>query len=156
MMKLFTTTSSPIGTLSIAAEDGFITDIIFGSRVQDAAFGTCEILDTAVSQLNEYFEKTRTKFDLPLKFGGTAFQNSVWRELLSIPYGETIYYKTLAERVGNGKACRAVGMANNKNPIPIVIPCHRVVGANGSLTGYASGLDVKKFLLELEQKQELF
>lgn len=151
IMKIFSTMSSPIGTLSIAAEGKYITNIVFGSAVRGAKEGSSELLDTAVSQLNEYFAEKRQKFDLPLKFGGTDFQNRVWRELLNIPYGETVSYKTLAERTGNAKACRAVGMANNKNPIPIIIPCHRVVGANGSLTGYAGGLDVKKFLLDLEQ-----
>lgn len=145
--------SSPIGDLSIAAEGEYITNIVFGSEVRGAATGISELLDTAVSQLNEYFAKKRQRFDLPLKFGGTDFQNRVWRELLTIPYGETVSYKTLAERIGNAKACRAVGMANNKNPIPIIIPCHRVIGANGNLTGYAGGLDVKKFLLDLEQNK---
>ena len=106
----------------------------------------------SVSQLNEYFAGTRKSFDLPLKFDGTEFQNRVWRELQNIPYGKTISYKELAEKTGNIKACRAVGMANNKNPLPIIIPCHRVVGSNGKLTGYAGGLEVKKFLLELEQE----
>ena len=155
-MKISKTILTPIGDISVAADGEYITNIIFGSFVPNAKAGSSAVLEKAASQLLEYFEGTRKIFDLPLKFGGTAFQNRVWRELLSIPYGETISYKTLAERTGNAKACRAVGMANNKNPIPIVIPCHRVVGANGSLTGYASGLDVKKFLLELEQKQELF
>ena len=155
-MKIFKTISTPIGDISIAADYDCITNIIFGSLVPDAKAITSAVLEKAASQLLEYFAGTRKIFDLPLKFGGTAFQNRVWRELLSIPYGETISYKTLAERTGNAKACRAVGMANNKNPIPIVIPCHRVIGADGKLTGYASGLDIKKFLLELEQKQELF
>ena len=149
-MKIFKTLHIPIGDISVASDGEYITNIVFGSFVPDAARGTSEVLEKAEAQLCEYFEGTRKVFDLPLKFGGTTFQNRVWRELSKIPYGETISYKTLAERIGNAKACRAVGMANNKNPIPIVIPCHRVVGANGSLTGYAGGLDIKKFLLELE------
>lgn len=155
-MKIFKTIHSPISEISIAAEDEHITNIVFGSFISDAIAGSSAVLENAEAQLLEYFEGRRKIFDLPLKFGGTAFQNRVWRELRNIPYGETISYKALAERTGNVKACRAVGMANNKTPIPIVIPCHRVVGTNGSLTGYASGLDVKKFLLELEQKQKLF
>ena len=153
-MKICTTMNTPIGTLAIASESGYITDVVFGSNIENAIIGTAEILGTAASQLNEYFEGKRKNFDLPLKFDGTEFQNRVWQELLKIPFGNTISYKELAERIGNAKACRAVGMANNKNPIPIIIPCHRVVGSNGNLTGYAGGLDVKKFLLDLEQTQE--
>lgn len=150
-MKLFTTIVSPIGILAIAADGEYLTNLVFGNCVPDAQKGSSSVLDNAVSQLNEYFAGTRKRFDLPLKFSGTEFQNRVWCELQNIPYGKTISYKELAEKTGNIKACRAVGMANNKNPIPIIIPCHRVVGSNGKLTGYAGGLEVKKFLLELEQ-----
>ena len=150
-MKIFTTTNSPIGILSIACENDFLTDVVFGADFPDGIKGDSPLLDNAVSQLNEYFAGTRKTFDLPLYFKGTEFQKRVWHELSKIPYGETISYKDLAERTGNIKACRAVGMANNKNPIPIIIPCHRVIGANGKLIGYASGLEIKKQLLELEQ-----
>ena len=153
-MKIFTTVNSPIGFLTIACENGFITDVVFDADFPDGEIGSSPLLDTAVSQLSEYFEGKRKNFDLPLKFGGTEFQARVWQELLKIPFSNTISYKELAERIGNAKACRAVGMANNKNPIPIIIPCHRVVGSNGNLTGYAGGLDIKKFLLDLEQTQE--
>ncbi|MBQ4040890.1 MAG: methylated-DNA--[Oscillospiraceae bacterium] len=151
-MKIFTTIVSPIGILAIAADGEYLTNLVFGTCVPDAQKGSSSVLDNAVSQLNEYFAGTRKSFDLPLKFDGTEFQNRVWRELQNIPYGKTISYKELAEKTGNIKACRAVGMANNKNPLPIIIPCHRVVGSNGKLTGYAGGLEVKKFLLELEQE----
>ena len=154
LMKIFRTISTPIGTIAVASDGDYITNVVFGNAVSDATSGTSAILDVAVSQLSEYFEGKRKIFDLPLKFYGTEFQNRVWRELQNIPYGKTISYKELAEKTGNIKACRAVGMANNKNPIPIIIPCHRVVGSNGNLTGYAGGLDVKKFLLDLEQTQE--
>ncbi len=150
-MKIFKTLSSPIGVISVAAEDGFITNLVFGSCVPGAQEGSSSVLDNVISQLNEYFAGSRKSFDLPLKFYGTEFQNRVWRELCTIPYGKTISYKELAGKTGNIKACRAVGMANNKNPIPIIVPCHRVIGASGKLTGYAGGLEVKKFLLELEQ-----
>ena len=153
-MKIFTTINSPIGFLTIACENGFITDVVFDADFPDGEIGSSPLLDTAVSQLNEYFAGARKTFDLPIRLYGTEFQKHVWNELQKIPYGETISYKTLAKRVGNEKACRAVGMANNKNPIPIITPCHRVVGSNGNLTGYAGGLDVKKFLLDLEQTQE--
>ena len=151
-MKIFKTLSSPIGVISVAAEGDFLTNLVFDSCVSDAKEGSSSVLDNVISQLNEYFAGSRKSFDLPLKFYGTEFQNRVWRELQNIPYGMTISYKELAEKMGNIKACRAVGMANNKNPIPIIVPCHRVIGASGKLTGYAGGLEVKKFLLELEQE----
>lgn len=102
------------------------------------------------AQLKEYFSRQRKAFDLPLEFFGTEFQKKVWNELTKIPYGETISYGELAERMGDKNKMRAVAAANGANPIPIIIPCHRVIGADGSLTGYGGGLDVKKKLLELE------
>ncbi len=102
------------------------------------------------NQLKEYFAGTRKKFDVPLNIEGTEFQKKVWNELIKIPYGKTISYKTLSEKLGDVKAIRAVGKANGKNPIAIIIPCHRVIGANGKLTGYASGLHIKEKLLLLE------
>jgi len=101
-------------------------------------------------QLKEYFAGTRKKFDVPLDIEGTDFQKRVWNELRNIPYGKTISYKTLSEKLGDVKAIRAVGKANGQNPIAIIIPCHRVIGANGSLVGYAGGLDIKEKLLHLE------
>lgn len=109
-----------------------------------------DYLAEAVNQLKEYFNGKRQSFSLPLAPEGTEFQKQVWKELCNIPYGETISYKTLATRAGNVNASRAVGMANNRNPIGIIIPCHRVIGANGSLTGYAGGLDRKEWLLNHE------
>ncbi|HCY83780.1 MAG TPA: cysteine methyltransferase [Desulfobacteraceae bacterium] len=107
-------------------------------------------------QLGEYFSGSRTRFDLDLTLSGTDFQKQVWEKLRHIPYGQTISYGELAKRVGNPKASRAVGLANGKNPIPIIIPCHRVIGKNGKLTGFGGGLDVKAYLLELEQPNGLF
>ena len=107
----------------------------------------------AINQLKEYFSGTRKSFDLPLEMNGTEFQLKVWNELCNIPYGETRSYKDIAEKIGNPKAVRAVGGANNKNKLMIVVPCHRVIGANDSLTGYAGGIEVKKKLLELEQSK---
>ncbi len=116
---------------------------------------TCQkktpLLLQAEKQLSEYFARKRTSFDLPLFVEGTPFQKKVWAELQKIPYGETISYGELARRCGNDKACRAVGMANNKNKIAIIIPCHRVIGSNGKLVGYAGGLDIKSRLLDLER-----
>lgn len=108
----------------------------------------------AYAQLAEYLAGKRTKFDLKLAPKGTAFQQKVWKELLKIPYGQTRSYKDLAIAIGKPKAARAVGMALNKNPIPLIIPCHRVIGSNGNLTGFALGLETKKWLLEMERKRD--
>ncbi len=113
-----------------------------------------ELLLEAKKELEEYFEGKRKEFDLPLEQEGTEFQKEVWNVLEKIPYGETRTYKEVAKMVGNEKASRAVGMANNKNNIPIIIPCHRVIGSNGKLVGYALGLDMKKYLLDLESKNK--
>jgi len=110
-----------------------------------------KLTDKAAKQLEEYFEGKRRKFDVPLNPQGTEFQRSVWRTLQEIPYGETRSYKQVAQAAGSPNACRAVGLANNKNPIWIMIPCHRVIGSDGSLTGYGGGLEMKQKLLELEK-----
>jgi methylated-DNA-[protein]-cysteine S-methyltransferase len=110
------------------------------------------LLKKAATQFVEYFGGKRKAFDLPLTLQGTDFQISVWKALQSIPAGETRSYKDVAALIGNPKACRAVGMANNRNPIAIIVPCHRVIGADGSLTGYASGLPIKQQLLDLEKR----
>lgn len=112
---------------------------------------TNAISEKVCQQLEEYFSGSRKSFELEMDFEqGTGFQKKVWKALLDIPYGQTISYKELADRVGSVKGYRAVGLANGKNPIPIIVPCHRVIGSNGKLTGYASGIDVKRFLLETE------
>ncbi len=111
------------------------------------------VLDEAARQLREYFSGDRLEFDLPLAPEGTPFQKTVWNRLTEIPYGETISYGELAKRVGNPKASRAVGAANGQNPLPIVVPCHRVIGANGKMTGFGGGIPVKEALLELEARQ---
>ena len=113
-----------------------------------------KLLLKAKKELEEYFAGKRKEFDLPLEQEGTEFQKKVWEALERIPYGETRTYKDVAKMVGNEKASRAVGMANNKNNIPIIIPCHRVIGSNGKLVGYALGLDMKKYLLDLERKNK--
>ncbi len=117
-------------------------------------WGDSPVINYAIAQLEEYFEGCRQTFDLPLLHVGSDFQRYVWSELIKIPYGQTISYKELACRIGNPKACRAVASANRSNPVSIIVPCHRVVGANGALTGYAGcagGLVVKDFLIKLEQ-----
>jgi len=142
----------PVGRIGIAEEDGAITRLFFAGVTEVTGYELAEtpLIATAAAQLREYFAGERTAFDLPLAPRGTEFQCAAWTALQAIPYGETRTYKQIAEQVGNIKATRAVGMANNRNPIAIIVPCHRVIGADGSLTGYAGGLDVKRLLLELE------
>jgi methylated-DNA-[protein]-cysteine S-methyltransferase len=153
---------SPIGKLLIAGDSDAIRQINFAKNGkpsrpeadwQESQRGP---LAQAARQLTEYFAGKRTDFDFPLAPEGTEFQRSVWRRLQEIPYGETISYGELARRVGNPKASRAVGAANGQNPIPIVIPCHRVIGANGKLTGFGGGLPTKEALLALEARQLQF
>ncbi|HZK34306.1 MAG TPA: methylated-DNA--[protein]-cysteine S-methyltransferase [Bacillota bacterium] len=114
-----------------------------------------ELLSQASQQLFDYLDGERYSFDLPLAAEGTAFQQRVWQALEAIPYGQVKSYKDIAIAIGNKNAARAAGMANNKNPIPIIIPCHRVIGANGQLIGYSGGLDIKRYLLDLEKKHKL-
>jgi len=143
---------TPLGPVHIAEDRQGIVSLRFtdgrSGPVQAAPKGI--YLAEAARQLLEYFEGKRREFDLPLSVSGSGFQNRVWGALRSIPYGETRSYQQIAEMVGSGRAARAVGMANNRNPIPILIPCHRVVGKNGKLVGYAGGIQRKQFLLELE------
>lgn len=144
---------TPLGLLAVAEEDGFITRVSFDvSSLQTAPAGSTPVLCRAVRELGEYFAGVRKTFGVPLRPAGTPFRLKVWNELLKIPYGQTCSYADLARACANPKACRAVGGANHANPIAILIPCHRVVGADGSLTGYGGGLDKKKFLLDLEQR----
>ena len=148
-MKTFCNT--PIGCLEIEENNNYIVSVkLIKELNNDKYIDDNTILNEAKQQINEYFLKKRKVFDLPIGFNGTKFQKSVWNSLLKIPYGETRSYKDIAKDIGNVKACRAVGMANNKNPIMIIVPCHRVIGSNGRLVGYACGLDIKKKLLELE------
>lgn len=142
-----------IGVIGIAEENGYISDMVFGKDgLIDAEIAETRLIKKAFGQISGYLSGTRKSFDLPLLVEGTEFQEKVWNELLKIPYGETRTYGQIAEAVGNPKAVRAVGAANNRNSLPILIPCHRVVGANGSLTGYSGGLDAKRKLLEIEEK----
>ena len=144
---------SEIGRLALKEIDGKITNIYFTYEQLPEDAEVCEtpLLLEAIKQLESYFKGTLREFALPLEPNGTEFMKQVWAALCEIPYGKTASYGDIAEKVGRPKAARAVGLANNRNPIPIIIPCHRVIGANGSLTGYAGGLDVKKKLLDLEK-----
>ena len=141
--------NSPIGPLTLTAGENGIISVTFEKTDANDDF---TLLNEAEKQLSQYFSGKRREFSLPLDMRGTPFQIKVWNALLKIPYGQTASYKDIACAVGNSKACRAVGNANNKNPLPILIPCHRVIGSNAALTGYAGGLEVKKFLLDLEKK----
>lgn len=137
------------GRIGIAEEDGAITNLIFSER--DWKVEETELIKETKRQLDEYFTGKRKEFDVPTRLEGTEFQKRVWNELKNIPYGKTVTYKDIAEAVGCPKGYRAVGLANNRNPISIIYPCHRVIGSNGSLTGYGGGLDVKEKLLALER-----
>ena len=143
---------SPIGILQISEDDGKITKIYPYQKESDPTVDMqhSELLKDACRQLDEYFQGKRKEFDLPLAYTGTPFQESVWRELQRIPYGETRSYEDIAIGVGNPKTVRAVGQANNKNPILLLIPCHRVIHKNGDISGFACGIETKKYLLELE------
>ncbi len=142
---------SEIGVLTITEEGGRITGIHFGQNKAGCELAETPVIKEAVRQLDEYFAGRRKVFDLPLSPQGTPFQLKVWQALQTVPYGKTASYKDIAVQAGNAKACRAVGMANNRNPIAIVIPCHRIVGSSGKLVGYAGGLHLKEKLLNLEQ-----
>lgn len=140
---------SPVGRLTLGSRGGMLTHLLFGTHFLPTT--TDELLTEAQRQLGEYFSGKRRSFDLPLQPEGTAFQTDVWRALQDIPYGQTASYLDIAKAIGREKACRAVGQANHVNPISIIIPCHRVVGSNGSLTGYGGGLSIKEQLLTLEK-----
>ena len=147
---------SPIGPLSLVEENGALVAVRWNFDLpRDAAplaLPSTPLLRQAAAELAAYFAGALREFTVPLAPKGTPFQQKVWAALREIPYGETRSYKEIAAMVGNEKACRAVGMANNRNPLPIFIPCHRVVGADGKLVGYAGGLDVKTLLLNLEKE----
>lgn len=151
-MAYFWHISSPIGDLTLTEEEGALTGLYFGRLSRPGEEGPTALLEETARQLREYFAGQRREFDLPLRLRGTAFQMQVWKALQAIPYGEVRTYGEIARAIGKPKACRAVGMANHKNPISIIVPCHRVVGAGGSLTGYGGGLENKRFLLELEKR----
>ncbi len=170
-MKYIKYVETKLGKIGIVEEDNKIVKIIIENKNEDKEKSkknknnnynnednyqekNTKLLLKAEKELEEYFEGKRKKFNLPLKQEGTEFQKKVWNALEKIPYGEIRTYKEIANMVGNEKASRAVGMANNKNNIPIIIPCHRVIGSNGKLVGYALGLDMKRYLLDLESKNK--
>lgn len=142
---------TPIGWLNIVADESAVTAIEFDAD-PDASQSPNAISQLCCQQLEAYFKGEIKDFDMPLNMDGTDFQRQVWQALNQVPYGETCSYADIANRIGNPKAVRAVGAANGKNPIPIIVPCHRVIGSTGKLTGYAGGLDIKVWLLEHEKK----
>ena len=146
---------TPVGKLCIGEEDDSITRVTWSKVPQEYIQEETELILNCKIQLEEYFAGNRKQFDLPLAPKGTDFQKRVWKALTDIPYGEKRTYGEIAAAVGNPKAARAVGMANNKNPIGIIVPCHRVVGADGKLVGYAGGMEKKEWLLNLEQEKRL-
>jgi methylated-DNA-[protein]-cysteine S-methyltransferase len=157
MKTCYQKNSSPIGTIYIVADNTYLRVITFAGNwksvknaLGDINYERNEIIKQTQIQLQEYFAKKRTAFDLPIAFSGTEFQQHTWQALLTIPYGETRSYSEQAHLIGNPKAVRAVARTNGLNPIPIVVPCHRIIGKSGKLTGFAGGLDIKKFLLTLE------
>lgn len=139
-----------IGSLTFCEEEGNITAISSHYQPETGIEKETETIRRAYAQIMEYLDGKRKTFDLPLAPKGTEFQKQVWKALCDIPYGQTRTYKEIAVAIGNPKAVRAVGMANNRNPLIIIVPCHRVIGSDGKMTGYAAGVDKKEFLLKLE------
>jgi len=157
MTYRFTTMFSPVGELTLVASDAGLVAVLWENDEPDrvrlgtmARDGDDPILTAAVQQLHAYFSGELTRFTVPLDFRGTDFQKSVWAALLTIPFGETRSYGEIARQIGRPSASRAVGAANGRNPISIIAPCHRVIGSNGALTGFAGGLEAKALLLEME------
>ena len=156
-MKHYCYYASPIGRMLLVGVDGVLEELHFANSTKRLEIPVewqedKDSFQETLQQLQQYFAGKRRQFDLPITPQGTTFQRLVWQELCKIPYGETASYGTIAQRIGKPKACRAVGMANSRNPIPIIIPCHRIIGKDGSLTGFGGGLPVKKQLLELERQ----
>lgn len=143
---------TPMGRITIASDGAHITQLVFGPAELEGSCTPTALTNDAANQVQEYLAGKRKQFDLPLKASGTDFQKRVWRALEEIPYGQTRTYQEIACAIDSPRAMRAVGGANNKNPLPLLVPCHRVIGKNGDLVGYAAGLKIKQFLLDLEAR----
>lgn len=143
---------SPIGPIEISGDDDFVSTVIFADEIKKDTPHLPKVIRDCRQQLEEYFAGTRKEFRLMLSQSGTDFQRQVWTALIDIPYGKTTSYLQLAKNIGDAKSIRAVGAANGKNNIAIIVPCHRVIGSNGTLVGYAGGLDKKKWLLDFEAR----
>ena len=148
-MTFSTQFSTTVGALTLEGDDHALTRI--GFDAPSAPQGDAAALAAAAIQLEQYFAGERTEFDLDVELEGTPFERRVWDEVRTIPYGETASYAEIAERIGRPGACRAVGRANGRNPVAVIVPCHRVIGSDGSLTGYAGGIEMKRALLDLER-----
>lgn len=144
---------TPVGPMALEEDGAALTALYLPCRPMPPAGAETALLARGRAELLAYFQGKRRAFDLPLSPRGTPFQLAVWRELERVPYGTVVTYGALAARVGRPRACRAVGQANHRNPLPILLPCHRVVGSGGALTGYAGGLALKKYLLKLERSE---
>ncbi|HIF9218776.1 TPA: methylated-DNA--[protein]-cysteine S-methyltransferase [Photobacterium damselae] len=156
MQRYYTQLDTELGTLTLCASDNGLTHLwIEGQEIQAKDKGTRiethPILVQACQEITDYLAGTTTTFSTPLDLSGTPFQQSVWQQLLTIPYGKTCCYQDIAKALGKPKACQAVGMANRHNPVAIIVPCHRVIGKNGSMTGYDGGISIKERLLDLER-----
>lgn len=151
--QFYSTYESPLGTLTLTSNKDALLGLSFISEIREKQERN-PVLEMAIQQLDAYFKGTLQQFTVPFELQGTAFQKTVWEALCTIPYGTVVSYQDIAIAIGNPKAVRAVGMANNKNPISIIIPCHRVIGKQGSLTGYAGGLDKKQWLLSHERANQ--
>lgn len=145
---------SKIGLIKGKIKNDKLIYLKFVTEIEDAEYQETDLIKQIKKELEDYFLGSKKVFEFPIELYGTDFQKKVWNALLTIPYGETRTYKDIANIIGNAKACRAVGMANNKNPIPIIIPCHRVIGMNNKLVGYYYGIEMKKYLLELEKNNK--
>ena len=162
-MNYFYMYNTKIGKLVFVSEDEYIVEILLEKDITEENIKRIntthvekenKIIKKAIKQINEYLQGDRKEFDIPIKPKGTEFRKKVWNKLIDIPYGKTTSYKDIAVKLDNHNASRAVGNANNKNPIPIIIPCHRVIGTNGKLVGYSGGIEVKKYLLDIEKKND--
>lgn len=158
-LKQYCHYDSPIGTLLLIGKNGVLEKLHFprsarNTTIENTWQEDCKSFSSVTDQLTAYFAGSLRTFTVPMRLAGTPFQQQVWKELQKIPYGQTASYGEIARRIGNPKGCRAVGGANNKNPIPIIIPCHRVIGHDGSMGGFGGGLDLKKSLLQLENNDK--
>ena len=151
-MNYYTYISSPVGPIEISGDDDFVSKVLFVDEVKADTEHLPKVIRDCKQQLEEYFAGMRTEFSLLLSQSGTDFQRRVWTELCNIPYGKTTSYMQLSKNLGDVKAIRAVGTANGRNNLAIIVPCHRVIGSNGTLVGYAGGLDKKKWLLDFEAR----
>jgi methylated-DNA-[protein]-cysteine S-methyltransferase len=150
-MTFSTQFSTTVGSLTLEGDDRVLTRVGFGEATTPQ--GDAEAVSAAAIQLEQYFAGERTEFDLDVELDGTPFERRVWDAVRAIPYGQTATYAEIARRIGRPDACRAVGRANGRNPLALIVPCHRVIGSDGSLTGYAGGIAMKRALLDLEQGQ---